>query len=558
MKRIPDIESHYKHQMSKVQNIRSTKYKDFVEFLKGELKQARRILNDPKLRVKYDGERKVEISDKLSEIIVMFIQISGDLSEIEIGEIHRRGKYLNLAKREIDRIIDEELKSLGCRRTKATAEQLHRASEIMNRRADHDSLTETGRLMKQLLVDAQFDPKSVSKKSAARDDDSEPDQLKKEVEKLRKLAERKEKYKPLRITFKIFNTFFNILGWILTIGLVVLLLYLKDTPEVQSTVKKLFNIHGSGEVIVKYRDKKIIVEINSPSSIGKPTKTIENKENEVLVKIEIPAVVKTRLDKIRKLISKAGAADFAAKNLNDARLELIDYYDELGDKIKKIQDGNPEKTELINKRIMVLNYYKNILSPMYYSSLKKWEWKMTEQPLDFVSPAVKFIQTFAEFNSKDNEQYINFGGLFLTGKVVVDGFIFTEKNKGGLGIAFYKNSKTLEGVLELDAKDNILKFNAKDSTTGKMYKVKEEIKGVYEIEDFILELLMKVSRQNRNYLEFIGTFTTITKPDLQTKQVMLYGGKIPFSSLTQGHKLALYLPPNSSIGIRRIVVEPYN
>ena len=297
------IEKQYKAQMSKVQNVRSTKYKDFVEFLKGELKQARRILNDPKLRSKYDNERKAEALEKLREIVTMFIQISGDLSEIEIGEIHRRGKYLNLNKKDIDKLIDEELKSLGCKRTKASVEQLRRASEILKRRAEQGELSEAGKMMQSILdnaqrVDAvlkqteQTAARVASERKAKADKriserKEQPEELRKEVEKLKKLAERKEKYKGLVKSWKIVNFVFNVLGWLLVIALLVLLLFLKDTPAVQDAVSSAFNIQRLSPDELVYKNRKVELKINKPASLPAPETHIEKTKSKFIVNVNI-------------------------------------------------------------------------------------------------------------------------------------------------------------------------------------------------------------------------------------------------------------------------------
>lgn len=135
------VEQQYKLQMSKLQQNRSTKYKDFIEFLKGELKTARRIVGDNQQRSAYDRERKREAEEKLRELIEMFVQISQNLDEIELGEIHRRGRYFNLAKEHVEKIIDTVLNEYGGQRVAATEDAQARAREILAKRAG--SLTDT-------------------------------------------------------------------------------------------------------------------------------------------------------------------------------------------------------------------------------------------------------------------------------------------------------------------------------------------------------------------------------------------------------------------------------
>ena len=50
------IEARFKEQMTRVQHIENPRHKEFIEFLKGELKRARAILTDDGRRKEYDAE----------------------------------------------------------------------------------------------------------------------------------------------------------------------------------------------------------------------------------------------------------------------------------------------------------------------------------------------------------------------------------------------------------------------------------------------------------------------------------------------------------------------
>jgi hypothetical protein len=135
-----EIEAQYKTKMSMLQNVRSTKYKDFIEFLKGQLKSARRTLSEPKSRKRYDIDIHREAIAQLTETIQLFIQISGDLSEIEESEILFRGRQLNLPERAVKKLIEKQLAAFGCKRVPPTPEQIGRAKTMLTLRKDAGSL----------------------------------------------------------------------------------------------------------------------------------------------------------------------------------------------------------------------------------------------------------------------------------------------------------------------------------------------------------------------------------------------------------------------------------
>ncbi|MCK5344922.1 MAG: hypothetical protein KAR20_16040, partial [Candidatus Heimdallarchaeota archaeon] len=312
------IEAQYKKQMSKVQNVRSTKYKDFVEFLKGELKQARRIINDPVQCAKYVEGRKEESSKTLGDIVDMFIQISGNLSEIEIREIHRRGRNFNLPRRDIDKTIDENLHTLGCKRTRASHEQLKRASDIMNRRAELGIVSKSQLLYltENGLTTRKPEDKHNGKKMTD-NDAKEADQLRKDAHKLNQLADRQKRYKPLWIFLKVLNIMVNFAGWVLIIGLSIIILFMKNEPQVKDSLRVVFDL----------KPEKIFVN---------PPDVTENIEPE-----------KTLLEEYKETFVNPDKKVDYHKQIKSSRTQLI----ELCDKLERSKD--------IEQRDKALDFYHN-------------------------------------------------------------------------------------------------------------------------------------------------------------------------------------------------------
>ena len=141
------IESQYKTKMKLLQNVRSTKYKDLIEFLKGEIKSARRTLDDAKRRRKYDLEIQAAAIGQMRELIQLFIQISGDLTEIEEAEILHRGHLLNLPERALRKLVSQQLDKFGFQRVPPSQEQVARAKKILmlTRESSDDNTALAGR-----------------------------------------------------------------------------------------------------------------------------------------------------------------------------------------------------------------------------------------------------------------------------------------------------------------------------------------------------------------------------------------------------------------------------
>jgi hypothetical protein len=63
------VDDVFKEQMGKLQAVRSTKHKDFIEFAKGELRRARRVLENEADRAGYDAELARERANELGRLL---------------------------------------------------------------------------------------------------------------------------------------------------------------------------------------------------------------------------------------------------------------------------------------------------------------------------------------------------------------------------------------------------------------------------------------------------------------------------------------------------------
>lgn len=112
------IEVRFKEQMTRVQHIENPRHKEFLEFLKGELKRARSILTDAARRREYDqelvGEREEELRKILSHMLV-----DGKLSSVAEVSVISEGRNLGLDGNFIRKVVDEELQKAGAKRVSA-------------------------------------------------------------------------------------------------------------------------------------------------------------------------------------------------------------------------------------------------------------------------------------------------------------------------------------------------------------------------------------------------------------------------------------------------------
>ena len=110
-----DLEARFKEQMGRLQRIESTRHKDFIEFLKGELKRARNILGDAGRRREYDEELAAERKDELRKILSHML-VDGTLSSQAELSVIAEGRNLHLEGDSIRSVVDEELGKAGARR----------------------------------------------------------------------------------------------------------------------------------------------------------------------------------------------------------------------------------------------------------------------------------------------------------------------------------------------------------------------------------------------------------------------------------------------------------
>ena len=162
------IESQYKAKMKRLQDVRSTKYKHFVEFLKGQLQNARRTLSDHAARERYDREILEEAVGELKRMVLAFIQISGNLTELEITEILARGRQLNVSERLVNRMIDKQLETFGCQRVRPSVQQIERARRILKVQEEKGRVTDSTVMSRQsLLADLEQEARLAESKAQA-------------------------------------------------------------------------------------------------------------------------------------------------------------------------------------------------------------------------------------------------------------------------------------------------------------------------------------------------------------------------------------------------------
>ncbi len=132
----PSIEAKFKERMTRVQHIENPRHKEFIEFLKGELKRARGILTDTGRRAEYDRELAEERGEELRKILGHML-VDGALSSIAEVSVFREGHNLGLDPEFTKRVVDEELKKAGARRVTAAVSGAngHQTQVLMNQKA---------------------------------------------------------------------------------------------------------------------------------------------------------------------------------------------------------------------------------------------------------------------------------------------------------------------------------------------------------------------------------------------------------------------------------------
>ncbi|NUN48559.1 MAG: hypothetical protein HUU15_07000, partial [Candidatus Brocadiae bacterium] len=112
------IETRFKERMTRVQHIENPRHKEFLEFLKGELKRARGILTDEARRAAYDRELSEERVQELRKVLSHML-VDGTLSSVAEISVITEGQNLGLEGTFIRQVVDEELKRAGARRVSA-------------------------------------------------------------------------------------------------------------------------------------------------------------------------------------------------------------------------------------------------------------------------------------------------------------------------------------------------------------------------------------------------------------------------------------------------------
>jgi hypothetical protein len=128
------IEARFKEQMTRVQHIENPRHKEFLEFLKGELKRARAILTDEGRRREYDQELADERGDELRKILSHML-VDGTLSSVAEVSVLSEGRNLGLEPAYIRQVVDEELKKAGAKRVSFNGGGATEAQGAANRKA---------------------------------------------------------------------------------------------------------------------------------------------------------------------------------------------------------------------------------------------------------------------------------------------------------------------------------------------------------------------------------------------------------------------------------------
>jgi len=109
------IEARFKEQMTRVQHIENPRHKEFLEFLKGELKRARATLTDEARRREYDQELSEERGEELRKVLSHML-VDGTLSAVAEVSVITEGRNLGLEGAFIRQVVDEELRKAGAKR----------------------------------------------------------------------------------------------------------------------------------------------------------------------------------------------------------------------------------------------------------------------------------------------------------------------------------------------------------------------------------------------------------------------------------------------------------
>ncbi len=111
----PAIEARFKEQMTRLQKIENPRHKEFIEFLKGELKRARGVLTDPSRRAEYDQQVLLERGEELRKILSHML-VDKQLSASAETSVQAEGRKLGIDPWAAKKIIEEEIQKAGAKR----------------------------------------------------------------------------------------------------------------------------------------------------------------------------------------------------------------------------------------------------------------------------------------------------------------------------------------------------------------------------------------------------------------------------------------------------------
>ncbi|MBI2930539.1 MAG: hypothetical protein HYY16_02715 [Planctomycetes bacterium] len=143
------VEERFKRQMVKLQAIQSPKHKEFIEFLKGELKKARVTLTDPERRRKYDQELQDERIAQLRKLCSHML-VDGTLSQQGEISLVEEGKRIGIDPGDIRRAIDEEMARAGAQRVAA------KRTDTATQAASNSMLRELALQLDEARIAARF------------------------------------------------------------------------------------------------------------------------------------------------------------------------------------------------------------------------------------------------------------------------------------------------------------------------------------------------------------------------------------------------------------------
>jgi hypothetical protein len=137
------VEPAFKERMQRVQSLKSTRHKEFLEFVKGELRRGLRVLGSAEEKKAYDRELADERRDELARLLAPVLATGALFPAAERSIVATAVLELGLSETEASAIIDDELERSGAARGDAAvvggvAEGLTReaAAELLRAQAD--------------------------------------------------------------------------------------------------------------------------------------------------------------------------------------------------------------------------------------------------------------------------------------------------------------------------------------------------------------------------------------------------------------------------------------